>query len=63
MLLASDENGRVMNEKEIANKIIGLLIASHDTTSTAITFVVNYLAEFPHVYHDVLKGTFIWLCL
>ncbi|KAL4639798.1 hypothetical protein ACB092_03G244000 [Castanea dentata] len=55
MLLASDVNGRVMNEKEIANKIIGLLIASHDTTSTAITFVVNYLAAFPQVYHDVLK--------
>ncbi|XP_041018684.1 beta-amyrin 6-beta-monooxygenase-like [Juglans microcarpa x Juglans regia] len=55
MLLIKDENGRGMEEKDIANKIIGFFIASHDTASTAITFVLNYLAEFPHVYNEVLK--------
>jgi beta-amyrin 28-monooxygenase len=55
MLLASDEQGNVMNEMEISNKIIGLLIASHDTVSTAITFVVNYLAQLPHIYDKVFQ--------
>jgi cytochrome P450 len=57
MLLASDENGRVTNHMYIASRFIGLLLASHDTTSSTITFVVKYLAEFPNVYTEVLKGT------
>ncbi|KAA8538618.1 hypothetical protein F0562_028188 [Nyssa sinensis] len=55
MLLVTDENGEFLNEKEISNNIIGLLVASHDTTSTAVTFVLNYLAELPHVYTMVYK--------
>uniref|UniRef100_A0A7N2LV34 Cytochrome P450 n=1 Tax=Quercus lobata TaxID=97700 RepID=A0A7N2LV34_QUELO len=56
MLLTSDENGQYMNEMDIADKIIGLLIGGHDTASAAITFVVKYLAEFPDIYNEVLKG-------
>lgn len=44
------------NEMQISNKIIGLLVASHDTTSTAITVVVNYLAQYPHIYDLVYEG-------
>ncbi|KAI4366809.1 hypothetical protein MLD38_022633 [Melastoma candidum] len=43
------------NDVEIAQKIIGLLVASHETTSTAITMTVNYLAQFPHIYDQVYK--------
>ncbi|KAI4366806.1 hypothetical protein MLD38_022630 [Melastoma candidum] len=32
-----------------------LLVASHETTSTAITMTVNYLAQFPHIYDQVYK--------
>ena len=57
-LLALDENGRsVMNDLLISSNIVGLLLAGHDTTSSAITFVLKYLADFPHVYNEVLKGT------
>ena len=56
MLLTSDENGQYMNEMDIADKIIGLLIGGHDTASAAITFVVKYLAEFPDIYNEVVKG-------
>ena len=56
-LLASDEKGRALDEMVIAGNILGLLIASHDTTSSAITSVLKYLAEFPHVYNLVLQGT------
>ncbi|KAK6263852.1 hypothetical protein QUC31_011979 [Theobroma cacao] len=53
MLLTSDENGRYMNELDIADKILGLLIGGHDTASAAITFIVKYLAELPEIYQKV----------
>ncbi|GMI97476.1 cytochrome P450, family 716, subfamily A, polypeptide 1 [Hibiscus trionum] len=55
MLLTCDENGKYMNEMDVADKIIGLLIGGHDTASAAITFVVKYLAELPEIYRKVLK--------
>ncbi|KAK7318049.1 hypothetical protein RJT34_02746 [Clitoria ternatea] len=55
MLLTSDENGQFMNELDIADKILGLLIGGHDTTSAACTFIVKYLAELPHVYDTVYQ--------
>ena len=56
-LLELDENGKAINEMMIASRIMSLLIAGHDTTNSAITFVLKYLAEFPHVYSEVFKGT------
>jgi cytochrome P450 len=58
MLLIRDENGRGMEEREIALRIIGFFIASYDTVSSAITVVLNYLAELPQVYAEVLRGKF-----
>ncbi|KAK8595873.1 hypothetical protein V6N13_000553 [Hibiscus sabdariffa] len=55
MLLTCDENGKYMDEMDVADKIIGLLIGGHDTASAAITFVVKYLAELPEIYQKVLK--------
>ncbi|KAF8392763.1 hypothetical protein HHK36_021000 [Tetracentron sinense] len=55
MLLTPDDNGQYMNEMDIADKILGLLIGGHDTASAAITFVVKYLAELPHIYDEVYK--------
>ncbi|KAK9293055.1 hypothetical protein L1049_021039 [Liquidambar formosana] len=55
MLLTSDEDGRFMNEMDIADKILGLLIGGHDTASATITFVVKYLAELPEIYDQVYK--------
>jgi len=56
MLLTSDENGKSMNELNIADKILGLLIGGHDTASVACTFLVKYLAELPHIYDKVYQG-------
>lgn len=56
MLLTSDENGQLMSEVGIAEKIVGLLIGGHDTSASTITFIMKYLAEFPDVYKEVLKG-------
>ncbi|XP_044474191.1 beta-amyrin 28-monooxygenase-like [Mangifera indica] len=55
MLQATDENGKHMNELDIADKIIGLLIGGHDTASAAITFIIKYLSEIPHIYSQVLE--------
>ncbi|KAL5813750.1 hypothetical protein ACOSQ4_024391 [Xanthoceras sorbifolium] len=55
MLVATDDNGQHMTELDIADKILGLLIGGHDTASAAITFIVKYLSELPHIYNEVLK--------
>ncbi|XP_057987463.1 beta-amyrin 28-monooxygenase-like isoform X2 [Hevea brasiliensis] len=56
MLLEKDENGSSsMSHTEIANRIMALLIASHDTISTTLTFALKYLVQYPHVYTKVLK--------
>lgn len=59
ILLMTDENGKFMSEKMICNNIVGLVLASYDTTSTAVTFVLKYLAELPHIYDEVYKGRYI----
>ncbi|KAJ9167165.1 hypothetical protein P3X46_021835 [Hevea brasiliensis] len=55
MLLFKDENGTLKSERNIAINILALLIASHDTTSTALTFVLKFLAEHPQVHSKVFK--------
>ncbi|CAI9093063.1 OLC1v1028469C1 [Oldenlandia corymbosa var. corymbosa] len=55
MLLVKDEEGKFMSEMEISNNIIGLLVASYETTSSAVTFVLKHLAELPHIYDQVYK--------
>ncbi|KAL3737058.1 hypothetical protein ACJRO7_025909 [Eucalyptus globulus] len=55
LLLEVDDDGSMFYEMEVSNKIIGLLITSHDTTSTSITVVVNFLAQFPDVFQRVYE--------
>ncbi|KAF8027915.1 hypothetical protein BT93_E0748 [Corymbia citriodora subsp. variegata] len=55
LLTEADDDGSVYYEMDVSNKIIGLLIASYDTTSTSITIIVNYLASLPHIYEKVYK--------
>ncbi|CAN4097950.1 unnamed protein product [Withania somnifera] len=55
MLLVTDEDGQLMSEMEISNNIIGMLVASFETTSSAVTSVLKYLAELPHIYEEVYK--------
>ncbi|KAL5758625.1 hypothetical protein ACOSP7_021236 [Xanthoceras sorbifolium] len=45
-----------MTETEILDKIQGFFVASYDTTSSVITLVISYLAEYPHVYRRVFEG-------
>ncbi|KAM0025823.1 putative cytochrome P450 [Helianthus debilis subsp. tardiflorus] len=58
LLLSSNENGRFLFEMEIANNILLLLFAGHDTTAVSITLLMKSLGEHPDVYINVLKGLF-----
>ncbi|KAF5768537.1 putative cytochrome P450 [Helianthus annuus] len=55
LLTSSDENGRYLTEKDIANNILVLLFAGHDTSTAAITFLIKSLGEHPDIYDKVLK--------
>ncbi|KAI3794851.1 hypothetical protein L1987_37491 [Smallanthus sonchifolius] len=55
LLTSSDENGRYLTEKEIANNILLLLFAGHDTSAVSITLLIKSLGEHPDVYDKVLK--------
>ncbi|KAL8123297.1 beta-amyrin 6-beta-monooxygenase-like isoform X2 [Apium graveolens] len=55
ILLVTDGNGKFMSEEEMSNYIIALLIGSYESTSTAVSFVLKYLAELPHIYDEIYK--------
>ncbi|KAK9079012.1 hypothetical protein SSX86_000681 [Deinandra increscens subsp. villosa] len=55
LLVSSDENGRFLTEMEIANNILLLLFAGHDTSAVSITLLMKSLGEHPDVYKKVLK--------
>ncbi|KAI7756405.1 hypothetical protein M8C21_011645, partial [Ambrosia artemisiifolia] len=55
LLTSSDENRRYLTEKDIANNILLLLFAGHDTSTVAITLLIKSLGEHPDVYNKVLK--------
>ncbi|XP_057793535.1 beta-amyrin 6-beta-monooxygenase-like [Salvia miltiorrhiza] len=55
MLLLTDEDGKPVSDKKIANCFVSLLLASYDSTAAALTSVVYFLAQLPHVYELVLK--------
>ncbi|KAM0020484.1 putative cytochrome P450 [Helianthus debilis subsp. tardiflorus] len=53
MILFRDENGKLLEEHDIADKILALLIGGHDTASSTSAFIVKYLAELPEIYNGV----------
>ncbi|KAF2283534.1 hypothetical protein GH714_011883 [Hevea brasiliensis] len=52
-LLELNEEGQ--EESQMATRILALISASYDNVSTAMTFVVKYLAEMPNVFDAVLR--------
>lgn len=56
MLVATDEDGKYMSEAEVCNVMVGLLVAGQYEVSSALTIVIDYLAQLPHIYHQVFQG-------
>ncbi|KAG9132582.1 hypothetical protein Leryth_022176 [Lithospermum erythrorhizon] len=55
MISTPDENGKFMPEIEVVNNILLLLFAGHDTSSSALSMIMKYLAELPQVYQKVVQ--------
>ena len=47
LLLAEDENGNRMSDKEVRDESIGLFLAGHETTANALNWVFYCLAQYP----------------
>ncbi|XP_026429955.1 beta-amyrin 28-monooxygenase-like [Papaver somniferum] len=59
IMFFEEDSGKFMEETFIADIILGLIIAGHDSTTSILTMVVKYFVEFPNVYDQVLIGTCI----
>ncbi|KAK2982553.1 hypothetical protein RJ640_008176 [Escallonia rubra] len=61
MLLTTDESGEFFSESNIVSNLFGLIEGGYATMSSALTFIMKYLAELPHVYDEVLRGKHAFL--
>lgn len=53
LMNSEDENGQTLNEDQIADNVIGVLFAAHDTTASLLTWIVKYLTEHPQILEAV----------
>lgn len=54
LIRAHDEDGTMMTDAELIGQANILFAASHETTSSALTWTLFLLAEHPHVYGDLV---------
>ncbi|KAL5787451.1 hypothetical protein ACOSP7_004400 [Xanthoceras sorbifolium] len=56
MLMATDDQtGQNLEDIYIADKVVGLLMAGLDPSTSVMTSLVRYLSELPHIYNQVLN--------
>ena len=49
LMLAEDEDGQHMNDKQLHDEVMTIFIAGHETTALTLTWAFTLLAQFPEV--------------
>ncbi|KAL3679392.1 hypothetical protein R1sor_022348 [Riccia sorocarpa] len=55
LLTVADENGELFSETKIKDNLLTLLFGGFDTSSTALTMIIYYIAKYPRVYDQLLQ--------
>ena len=55
MLLAQDEEGQGMTDQEIRDELMTMLVAGHETTTTALAWAVYWVYKHPEVYQKLMQ--------
>ncbi|KAI3851066.1 hypothetical protein MKW92_045481 [Papaver armeniacum] len=55
IMFFEEDSGKFMEETFIADIILSLIIAGHDSTISILTMVMKFFVEFPDVYDQVLR--------
>jgi cytochrome P450 family 110 len=54
LMAAQDEDGNPMTDVELRDELITLLVAGHETTATAIAWVIYYIHKYPRIKSQLL---------
>lgn len=55
LLEACDENGNGLSDQDLRDELLTLLVAGHDTTSTALIWAIYWIHSLPEVKQKLLK--------
>src|SRR5207302_11326820 len=56
LLLAEDENGERLSDREVRDELVTLLLAGHETTATGLAWTFDLLLHSPLVHKRALEG-------
>jgi cytochrome P450 family 135 len=56
LLLASDEDGQRLSDREVRDELVTLLLAGHETTATGLAWTFDLLLHSPDVHARAAKG-------
>jgi cytochrome P450 family 135 len=56
LVLARDEDGRPMSDRELRDELVTLLVAGHETTATGLAWTFDLLLHDPRVMAQVQEG-------